>query len=474
MRAIVLVIFRGTLIIIICLVIKLMLESRLKPQQNAVSESTTSSQAVGLTIRDTDALQLLAQKIATRLTANWEMAMPFERQSMAEQFCSELDANSVEKTLLYLNLLAPEALRPELIRALFLHLTALDPAKASALADNLLHTENIGTEEIAEVQLAIVKEWFQRDLLGTEKWVESWPDEPGKVPAVMWLIPFLEKTNPLVAGRLVLSLPDGLAKTDALNGLVATWAARDFNEALTWAKELTGNESQDMVLLRLSRRWWQTDPNAAWKFAQNLPEGQDRLAITLASYAMENNPKATAVWAANLSDGSRKDRIITSLTAMWAENEPQAAAEYVVGLPISPMRDEAVISVVSAWAAQDPAKVANWVTEFPEGQTREYAIENVAIRWAATDPTAAAKWLDNELTGRDRDMAIRAGATGLIESHPEIAVEWMAAIQNRPMRDNQMERVASLWLETEPELARRWIAQSDLSSKTKEALIGGH
>jgi len=471
----------GMLIIAIGLVVWLAATPRLESRRGTegkqpATESFLICRMTEAEDQRADLLLSLAQKIEMELTASRELATPSQHRSLIEQFCAELDAEATQTVLAHLERLAPEALRSELMRALFLRLAELDPARAAELAGEHLRAWGIeaDTEVIAEVRLVIAKHWAESNLLGTARWVQKWPDDSVRETVALWLVPLLEQSNPTVAGELILSLSDSPAKTEALDRLVMTWREHDFAGALAWVKELPTGEAQERSLLQLAHHWWQADAAAAWAFAQNLPEGQDRLAVLLVNLSMQNNPQATAQWVATLPDGVRKEKVVSSMTATWAEQEPRAAADYVVNLPAGTMQQEAAISVVSAWAGQDPAPAAAWVATFPEGHGREYAIENVAIRWAATDPAATVAWLEEHLTGRDRDMAIYAGAAGLMASHPDIATRWTTAIEDQTMRDYQMTRAVRHWLETEPDSARTWIAQSGLPSETKDSLLQSH
>ena len=106
----------------------------------------------------------------------------------------------------------------------------------------------------------------------------------------------------------------------------------------------------------------------------------------------QSNPAAAFAWAQNLSEATARDAVLPGLVSVVAEDNPGSAAELVSRLP-GDMQPLAASSLISQWAGADPQAASVWAASFPDAETRDQLFANVMNRWAKTDPTAAATWL---------------------------------------------------------------------------------
>ena len=227
----------------------------------------------------------------------WTRADGDRRRHLLDDFVAHLDEAVIRRFLLNLDMVQ-EAIRSDLQGALLVSLTRFDAPGAAALAEELVKTRQ------AEVFAQIAGQWAQADLTAAADWTMSLANARVREEALQRLM----KQDPSTAARLISSLAGGQLKTDMLDRLVAQWSGRDFEAALTWAKELPEEGDRMRSLMQLSYQWERQDPKGALKFAQGLPEGRDDLIVSLAGRWVQRDPPAAAAWANALPAGGDNRR----------------------------------------------------------------------------------------------------------------------------------------------------------------------
>src|ERR1700746_1652708 len=96
-----------------------------------------------------------------------------------------------------------------------------------------------------------------------------------------------------------------------------------------------------------------------------------------------------------------------ALAGSWAREDPEAAFAWANTLPNGQGRDNAMQSIFSNWAGKDPQRAANVVATLPSGPRREQAMGSVSREWANLDPRAAIAWAQS-LSATSQTTALRS------------------------------------------------------------------
>lgn len=101
------------------------------------------------------------------------------------------------------------------------------------------------------------------------------------------------KTDPQLAFKLVLDLPENDARERALTKITSTWAGLNPEQASAQISALPESESRTNLLLQTAAVWAQSNPSGASMWAQNLPvemTGRDSALSALASVLFKKHP----------------------------------------------------------------------------------------------------------------------------------------------------------------------------------------
>jgi hypothetical protein len=237
--------------------------------------------------------------------------------------------------------------------------------------------------------------------------------------------------------------------TDLIGQVVSQWAGADLKGAVAWTMTLPDGPDKSRVMMQLSDRWVQSDPNAAAAYAgaQHAPA---LLNAVVGKWA-EIDPRNATAWANTLPVGAERSGALISAATTWTQKEPQAAATYVGGLSAEDEKARATLAVAAVWATADPAEAAKWVERFPEGTVREEAVAQLLGTWAERNLDAAGQWLRNLPDTRSRDVAVSAFCTVLESADPVASFAWAETISDKSIREQRIESAALAWMDRHPD-----------------------
>ena len=202
-------------------------------------------------------------------------------------------------------------------------------------------------------------------------------------------------TDPASAAEYVRQLPAGDFREAAGVSLCQTWAAEHPEDAAAWVTKILPQGGLQGALGAVASVWAHTAPDATAQWVATLPELADRIVAegSLAQSWGESNPAAAAVWWKTLPEENQKQALPTLLDG-WAVNDPAAAAAWLqgelVGHPESPALG--VAALVNTWSNRDAAQVSRWLNSLPEGPFYESAVASFAQSAADTAPKDALLW----------------------------------------------------------------------------------
>lgn len=242
-------------------------------------------------------------------------------------------------------------------------------------------------------------------------WARGLEDEATRLAALPEIFQRMATQDPGAAARAVLDLPAGSSREESLARVGGAWAGTDFEEALGWARGLTGRDRESALGSILNHGAWHQPAAAATHYAEwmnTLPAGEKPADsfITAASaiagaYAAEDQNKAAA-WVAGLPQDDARAAASRSLAEQWTQYDAPAASEWIGTLPAGKPRDQAVSALVNRIAGSDPATAFAWAATVGDERARADSLESTLNSWRKLDAAAAraavdtADWPDAE------------------------------------------------------------------------------
>ena len=170
----------------------------------------------------------------------------------------------------------------------------------------------------------------------------------------------------------------GLSPEGALAMSLLQGSAPRPEMAVAWAQELVSDaHERASVLGAAARQFGESDPARVTALFNGLANDEER--------AMFSDEFASA----------------------WVDAKPEAAWRSAMNLPDGELRDAAEKRIFAAWSGQDPAGAATAAAALSSSQERALAISVIGEQWGSRDTRAALAWAGT-LTGDDRVSAENA------------------------------------------------------------------
>lgn len=235
----------------------------------------------------------------------------------------------------------------------------------------------------------------------------------------------------------------------SISSIFHQWARRDLAAAKAAARELTGKDAEQAQSAILNRMA-QTDPQQAWEFALSLesPGGSTRQSayFSVLTAWVQTDPKAALKAWQQLPNSETKSQAFNSLIQNWSHTDFDGALQAVLELPETNTRSDALMSL-SYGRLGEPEKVFQAILEhMPMGDNFSNAIRNVFSRWAERDPAAAALSLKELPPGQAYENGVRSVARSWAESGSyQDALQWAKSLENEQARSTALGQVISIW-----------------------------
>jgi hypothetical protein len=287
------------------------------------------------------------------------------------------------------------------------------------------------------------------------------------------LLDRLARKHPRIAADFALRL-DSARSREAMEVVMALWAADSLADAVAWAGHLPSGEAADHARLALAVEAARADPATAVNLAREAAASPERDALLdhAASEWASTEPAEALTWLEQLDDPALRAHLVGSIATVLADRDPIAAAEMALSaMPDGRLRDDVVVGIVQRWSQASPDAAAAWVARFPESALRTAAVENVVKLWPPDHQRPASDWLSGLAPGASRDAGFLAYAEQIAPHSPQNAASWAGAITNPVMRDAQLEKILEAWKATDPTAARRWLQSAPLPPATRTRLL---
>ncbi len=328
---------------------------------------------------------------------------------------------------------APRAERLSIVRDVTQQIGAADIAAAEAIALHLVDGA-ARSEALAVVARARVA----RDGNNAVNWLLELREDSARFDAERAVADALVTRDPAAAAAQVLASPAGPAREAFLQQLAAHWATRDATASLAWAEALADEERRGRVLTSVGFAVAQTDPERAARVAVKVPKGRNRhlLLAAIGQTWVARNSDAAWRWARQLPVGEEREAAISGIETglgVAMTRSPQGGGDTLTGggnripvtpsvavtrrrdlasLPPGPDRDEEIRREFREQLLTSPVRAADWLSSLPAPDRSDEMVQRLTREWLMVNPTAAVQWLEqNVISSVQREHLLReAGA----------------------------------------------------------------
>ena len=280
------------------------------------------------------------------------------------------------------------------------------------------------------------------------------------------LAPHLGRQDPSGALQWVQQLPAGLPRYQAAAGLMEAFAENQpgFVENLI---ATFSPEEQKNLLKHFSHQWGAKDflQALAWAKGRQTPENNDLVKLTIQGLAESiekgNISGATLVEKSSewirLLDGEREGtRLVVTIAHVLAQGDPLRGLNWVDQIPDSSQRGAARQQLLREWAQISPeAALTYGISLKPE--ERGSMVRDGARAWAYYDADKALAWVESQTDDQIRSAAMVGAIMALADTNPKRAVEKFPLLAPEDLKNFRVDELVRSWARLEPEAAARWV-----------------
>lgn len=269
----------------------------------------------------------------------------------------------------------------------------------------------------------------------------------------------LAQKDPQAALARLAQVPRGQMRQQFLQTVARSFAERDADGALAWARSLQPPEPG--VLAAVISGFAAKDPMRAIDLAAEIPSPMEQMQAMLSAYtsATARDPSLFGPLldrALALPNTGQKQALVQSLAAGWAARDPAQAADWVVANGARASLDM-VTQVASQYARVDPVRAASFTARIPS-EARGAWLRGVASSYAQTDPRAALDWVEQFRGSPEYDDAAIAIVQSTAQVDPPAAARALESIGREDYRRGGANTVAMTWASRDPASAASWAA----------------
>ncbi|WP_269542410.1 hypothetical protein [Cerasicoccus fimbriatus] len=248
------------------------------------------------------------------------------------------------------------------------------------------------------------------------------------------------RVDPAAAQAAIESLPQGKAKTHALQGFLQTYASSNPSEAWHLSMEMPPSYSRYDALRSAYQHWYQEDPIAAETALSEIesPLLRGNLLQRLSWSLPKDDPLGVIDMIAHLSDGQKQDQATSGYLNTIAQNDPEGAAAVIEQMPYGKAYKDSMRNLIQQWSQRDPVAALQWLNQQPDGEEKHYAYSSLMNNYVKHDPNAAVA-LFTETDFGDKQVEIgRNLMRELAKNDPESAYNLALTMEDENVR-SQME-----------------------------------
>jgi hypothetical protein len=251
---------------------------------------------------------------------------------------------------------------------------------------------------------------------------------------------------------------------------IQSLAQRDPQAAIARLEQTPPGPARQQLVQVIARSYAERDANGALAWARSLqPAAPDALPIVLSTIASKEPMRAIDL-ASEIATPVERTRALQAVAMSAAMQDPSVAKpllERMLALPNDAQRQNAVQSVVSIWASRAPVDAAEWLLSNSEHAPPE-AVAQVAVQFARLDAPRAAAFAAR-LPGDARSPWLRGVASAYAASDPRAAITWVEQFRGSPEYDDTAIAVLQSAAQYDPVAAARLFETIDRAEYRRSA-----
>jgi hypothetical protein len=287
------------------------------------------------------------------------------------------------------------------LTASFSYLSSRAPALALTLIDGITDAK-----EKWSITMNSLVHLSMKDPRQAVSELEKLPPTDGNPDFDLLVYSALAKTNLAAAQAEASSLPEGVDRVGALQGVGRSMALSDPQGAINWAQSLS---SDNQSVLETVLIWVGAggllggNPTLAVPYLDDLTDPAARndviLRISASWGGASQNPTAALTWLNQVATGdtysTAVNNIISGLTgsATNQQNIPAAVA-LLANITDPAVRENAISMVAGNWSATDRSSAMAWAQTLPSADS-SVALNSIVSSWAKNDAAAALAFVQN-------------------------------------------------------------------------------
>jgi len=223
------------------------------------------------------------------------------------------------------------------------------------------------------------------------------------------------------------------------------------SQALAQVEALKDDGERISVRLKLLARWGESDPKAAFAYAQGLKgnEGkQEALAAVLDSFA-DKDPEGAIRCVTQLPAGDERNEAMKALVGSLAQSDPAKAIALLSQLPPQDI-DRQSQAIGGAWARFDPKAALAWANQQTDPELKASILNGVIPSMARTDPQGALG-LAMTLPDNERNSVIGNIGHAYSIQDPQGALAWCNAQSDPQLKAQFAESIVCNLYDSDPQ-----------------------
>ncbi len=245
-----------------------------------------------------------------------------------------------------------------------------------------------------------------------------------------------------------------------------------FSQALSQVEAMKDPWERTAVRLKLLARWGESDPKAAFDYAQglkNIREKQEALETVLDSFA-DKDPEGAIRCVTQLPAGYERNAAMRSLVGSLAQSDPDKAIALLDQLSPSDLLNQSQ-AIGRFWAESDPKAALAWANQQTDPELKASILNGVIPSMVQTDPQGALAAALSLPPGVFQDDMIRQACLQAGVKYPQAGMNVASGIGDPNLRTQAQETVAMEWLHRDRAAATQWITSSALPQEVKTRLL---
>jgi hypothetical protein len=183
-------------------------------------------------------------------------------------------------------------------------------------------------ENLLGVQSAI-EGWWGKDPKAAAAYVAAHSTTPNERQVAAAMAGPMAEQDPKTAANWVEWMKDDKMRRRARLGIAQLWASRAPAEAGKWAQSLSGNETNEVIIV-VAGTWTAKDAKAAEQWINKLPASKRDAAIRGYSAAMMRmNPEQALSWATKVQDAKMRISLAKAISSEWMRRSPGEAEQWI-------------------------------------------------------------------------------------------------------------------------------------------------